>query len=103
MSSEVRAVPRKAVVTRTYISDHEQGLLVGSIVYVLYPIGEGAVAVWYKGKVIHGSVDLTFRYEDVSVPLTLEWDWWVQVRLGDNVKGWLRNPQGKFNGMDRLG
>ena len=101
-ASEVRAVPRKAVVTRTYISDEEQGLLVGNIVYVLHPIGEGAVAVWYKGKVIHGSLDLTFRYEDASAPFILEWDWWVQVWVGDSSAGWLRNPQGKLKGMDRL-
>lgn len=102
-ASEVRAVPRKAVVTRTYFSDEEQGLHVGNLVYVLHPIGEGAVAVWYKGKVIHGSLDLTYRYEDLSAQFTLEWDWWVQVRLGDGAEGWLRNPQGKFKGMDRLG
>ena len=102
-ASEVRAVPRKAVVTRTYISDEEQGLLVGNLVYVLHPIGEGAVAVWYKGKVIHGSLDLTFRFEDTSAPSSLKWDWWVQVLLKDGAAGWVKNPQGQLKGMDRLG
>jgi hypothetical protein len=102
MSSEVRALPRKAVVTRTYTSDEEQGLHVGKLVYVLYPIGEGAVAVWDKGRVIHGSLDLTFRFEGIAETARLEWNWWVEVRLGDGAVVWVRNPQGKFSGMDRL-
>lgn len=102
-ASEVRAEPRKAVVTRTYNSDEEQGLHVGNLVYVLHPIGEGAVALWDKGRVIHGSLDLTFRFEETSAPPRLKWDWWVQVLLKDGVAGWVRNPQGQLKGMDRLG
>jgi len=103
MSSEVRAVPRKAVVTRTHSSDEDQGLYVGNLVYVLHSIGEGAVAVWDKGRVIHGSLDLAFDFEDTTVPRSPEWVWWVQVRLMDGEIGWLRNPQGQFKGMDRFG
>lgn len=103
MSSEVRAVPHKAVITGTYSSDEEEGLRVGHIVYVLYPIGEGAVAVWNKGKVVNGSLDLKFRFEDKTVPHPLEWQWWVQIRLEDGALVWVRDPQGKFLGMDRLG
>jgi hypothetical protein len=105
MSSESKSLPRKAIVTNVYKTDEEQGVDVGSIVYVLCPLGEGAVAVWHKGKVIRGSLDLShLRYEtpiDSSHPL--KWTWWVHVRLADGTTGWLKNPQGLCDGIDAFG
>lgn len=101
VSAEVRSLPRKALITKTYKSDEEQGLYVGSLAYVLHPIGEGAVAVWSNGRVIRGSLDLEFRYTEPDEPRSPQWTWWVQVRLADDALGWLQNPQGQLGGMDR--
>jgi hypothetical protein len=102
-SAEVRAVPKKAIVTRTYKSDEKEGLNVGSLIYVLYPIGEGAVAVWNKGNIVNGSLDLAFQYDESVESRQLQWEWWVQIRLANGTTGWLHNPQGQLKGMDRFG
>jgi hypothetical protein len=100
LASELRATPRKAIVTRLHSSDEQQGLKIGSVVYGLYPIGEGAVAVWHDGKIKHGSLDLALRYEEPLESKPLQWAWWVQVRLGDGRIAWVQNPQRGFDGMD---
>lgn len=100
---EIRALPQKAIVTGTYKTDEEQGIKIGSIIYVLHPIGEGAVAVWKDGNIINGSLDLTYKYEDSIKSNNLHWTWWVKVLLNDGTNGWLKNPQGQFHGMDAFG
>jgi hypothetical protein len=101
-SGEVWATPRKATVTKVYKTDTEQGINVGSVVYVLYPLGEGAVAVWHEGKVKEGSLDLNFHYDQPLEPL--HWTWWVRVGLPDGTAGWVKNPhQHPLQGMDRFG
>ena len=102
-SAEVRSLPRKAVVTEVLRIDQEQGLEVGSIVYVLHPLGEGAVAVWHEGRIVHGSLHLSFRFEEPIEAHPLQWTWWVQIRLANGTVGWLRNPQRQFDGMDAFG
>lgn len=102
VSGEVRAKPRRATITNAYTTDVEQGLDVGSAVYVLYPLGEGAVAVWHGGKVKHGSLDLGVHYDQPLESQPLDWTWWVLVRLADGTAGWVKNPQGQFDGMDRF-
>lgn len=101
VSAEVRSLPRKALITKTYKSDEEQGLYVGSLAYVLHPIGEGAVALWSNGRIIRGSLDLELRYTESDEPRSPQWTWWVRVRLSDDALGWLQNPQGQLGGMDR--
>lgn len=103
MNAEVRAAPRRAVVTSTFETDQQQGIKVGSVVYVLYPLGEGAVAVWHEGQVKDGSIDLGLRLDTPSDSSPLQWTWWVRVALPDGNKGWLKNPQGQFDGMDAFG
>ena len=103
VAGEVRATPRRATVTRVYSTDTAAGIDVGEIVYALYPIGEGALAVWHDGKVTNGSLDLTLAYDGPAAAPPLQWVWWVRVRLADGTHGWLRNPQGRFDGMDALG
>ncbi len=103
VAGEVRATPRRATVTRVYSTDTAAGIDVGDIVYALYPIGEGALAVWHDGKVKNGSLDLTLAYDGPPVSPPLDWVWWVRVRLADGTHGWVSNPQGRFDGMDALG
>lgn len=100
LSAQVIATPQKGVVEKVYKTDEDQGLEVGSVVYALYPIGEGAVAVWHEGKVKRGSLDLTLRYDEPLAARPLEWTWRVQVRLADGRTGWIKNPQRQFDGMD---
>ena len=105
IDAEVRATPIRGVVTSIYSSDEAQGIHVGSVVYLLYPLGEGAVAVWHEGKVKNGSLDLDVSTDDPNQGKgnILHWVWWVHVRLPDGSMGWVRNPQGHFEGMDALG
>ncbi|KAB2889575.1 MAG: hypothetical protein F9K32_12250 [Desulfobulbaceae bacterium] len=100
--AEIRAIPQKARITKTYRTDEEQGLHVGDIVYPLYPLGEGAVAIWDNGNIVEGSMDLAFDFEGASESDTLVWTWWVKVLLADGSAGWLQNPQGRLGGMDSL-
>jgi hypothetical protein len=90
VSGEIWATPRKATVIKVYKSDIEQGINLGSVVYLLYPPGEGAVAVWHEGKVKEGSIDLDFHFDQ---PLkSLHWTWWVRVSFADGSSRWVKNP-----------
>lgn len=100
VTGEIRAAPRRAIVTAGY-EGHD--FPVGTVVYALYPAGEGTVAVWHEGEVRNGSLDLQLRY-DPPVPegSALQWAWWVEIRLPDGTTGWVKNPQNHaFEGMDR--
>ena len=103
--AEIHATPVKGVVTKVYSSDEAQGIRVGTVVHLLFPLGEGAVAVWHDGKVKNGSLDLEVRTDDPNQGKgnVLHWTWWVHIRLPDGSMGWLRNPQGHFDGMDAHG
>ena len=103
--AEIHATPVKGVVTKVYSSDEAQGIRVGTVVHLLFPLGEGAVAVWHDGKVKNGSLDLEVRTDDPNQGKgnVLNWTWWVHIRLPDGSMGWLRNPQGHFDGMDAHG
>ena len=103
VSGEIRATPRRATVTRVYSTDSAAGINTGATVYALYPIGEGALAVWHDGGVKKGSLDLTLDYAEPLATHPLAWSWWVRVRLADGTHGWVKNPQGRFDGMDALG
>jgi hypothetical protein len=81
-------------------TDSANGLHVGDIVYALFPIGEGALAVWHNGAITRGSLDLRLQYDAPLESAPLQWTWWVLVRLADGRTGWLENPQGAFDGMD---
>lgn len=100
-TGEIHATPRRATVTHVYQSDEEQGIHVGSIVYFLYPLGEGAAKVWHEGRTKDGSMDLTLQFDSPDTA-SRSWDWWVEVRMEDGTVGWLKNPAG-FDGMDRFG
>jgi hypothetical protein len=99
ITGEVHSTPRRAIVTHTYASDERQGISVGDVVYPLYPLGEGAMAVWHRGTVKAGSLDLAFRYDDPN--RRSDWTWWVHARLAEGRVVWLRDPRG-FSGMDAL-
>jgi hypothetical protein len=103
-SGEIHSTPRRARVVTAGADDIAQGIKEGDTVYALYPLGEGALAVWQNGLMKSGSLDLVVEY-DPPVPKDqspLEWTWWVKVRLVDGTIAWLRNPK-DFRGMDRLG
>ncbi len=103
LEGEVRAAPRRATVTRVWDSDREQGIRVGSTVDVLHPGGEGTVVVLHEGRIVQGSLDLALRYDRPLSAEPLRWTWWVRVRSAGGITGWLRNPQGAFDGMDAFG
>ncbi len=101
ISGEIHATPRRATVTKVFTTDRQQGIDVGSVVYALYPLGEGAVAVWHDGKTKKGSLDLGLKYDLPLDRQPLKWSWWVKVRLPDGVVGWVQDPR-EFDGMDRF-
>jgi hypothetical protein len=101
VSGTIYAMPKKAKVTRVYKTDQAQGIHVGNTVYALYPIGEGALAVWHDGRVKEGSLDLALEYMTPIAGSPLEWTWWVRIRLRDGIDAWIKNPR-DFKGMDRF-
>lgn len=103
-SGEIHSTPRRAKVVTAGDDDSAQGIRAGDTIYVLYPTGEGATAVWQNGFMKAGSLDLIVEYdppvEKGQVPLN--WTWWVKTKLVDGTIAWLKNPK-NFRGMDRLG
>lgn len=100
-SGEIHSFPRRAKVVTAGDSDAEQGIHTGDAIYVLYPMGEGALAVWQNGFMKSGSLDLVVDY-DPPLPKDqppLKWTWWVKTKLVDGTIGWLKNPK-NFRGMD---
>ncbi len=102
VSGTIYAMGSKAKVTSMDETDRAQGIKVGDTVYALYPLGEGAVAVWHDGKVKSGSLDLALEYETPLDGQPRNWTWWVKVLLRDGTAAWIKNPTG-FDGMDRFG
>jgi hypothetical protein len=104
VSGEIYSAPRRAKVITAGTEDREEGIRDGDMIYVLYPIGEGAMAVWQNGFLKAGSLDLVYEY-DPPLPkdqAPLQWTWWVKVKLVDGTIAWLKNPK-NFRGMDRRG
>lgn len=104
VSGEIHSTPRRAKIVTAGEDDAEQGIRAGDTLYVLYPMGEGAMAVWQNGFMKAGSLDLVVEY-DPPLPKgepPLNWTWWVKTKLVDGTIAWLKNPKG-FRGMDRLG
>jgi hypothetical protein len=103
-SGEIHSTPRRARVVTAGADDRAEGILAGDTLYVLYPVGEGAMAIWQNGFMKVGSLDLVVDY-DPPVPkdqTPLNWAWWVKCKLADGTIAWLKNPK-NFRGMDRLG
>ena len=94
LESEVWATPRRGTVLEAVPYELRRGLQPGAEVYVLHPLGEGAMAVWYQGEIIESSADLR-----IDLQKELEWSWWVRVATEDGHNGWLKDPQGNFDGM----
>jgi hypothetical protein len=104
VSGEIYSAPRRAKVITAGTEDLEEGIHDGDMIYVLYPIGEGAMAVWQNGFLKAGSLDLVYEY-DPPLPkdqAPLQWTWWVKVKLVDGTIAWLKNPK-NFRGMDKRG
>jgi hypothetical protein len=102
-SGEIHSTPRRARVVTAGDDDRSEGIVAGDIVYVLYPVGEGAMALWQNGFMKVGSLDLVVDY-DPPVPKDqqpLQWTWWVKTKLADGTIAWLKNPK-NFRGMDKL-
>lgn len=103
-SGEIHSSPRRARVMTAGPDDESQGIRKGDTIYALYPIGEGALALWHNGLMKSGSLDLVLEY-DPPVPKNdspLKWTWWVKVTLVDGTIAWLKNPK-NFSGMDKRG
>ena len=94
-SGEIHSTPRRARVVTAGDADRDEGIVAGDAVYVLYPVGEGAMALWQNGLMKIGSLDLVVEY-DPPVPKDqppLVWTWWVKVKLADGTIAWLKNPK----------
>jgi len=103
-SGEIHSTPRRARVVTAGEADRSEGILAGDTLYVLYPMGEGAMAIWQNGFMKVGSLDLVVDY-DPPLPKDqppLNWTWWVKGKLADGTIVWLKNPK-NLRGMDRLG
>ena len=102
-SGEIHSTPRRARVVTAGADDRAEGIVAGDIVYVLYPAGEGTMALWQNGFMKAGSLDLVVDY-DPPLPTgepSLKWTWWVKTKLADGTIAWLKNPK-NFRGMDKL-
>ena len=78
--------------------DPPSGIVKGTVVYLLHPIGEGTWRVWYQGKVL--SIEEIY-HEDLAPPRV----WWVKIRTRSQQVGWTRvsSPALNFDGVDRCG
>jgi hypothetical protein len=103
-TGEIHSTPRRARVVTANDDDRAEGIVAGDIIYVLYPVGQGAMALWQNGLMKVGSLDLVVEY-DPPLPKDqppLKWTWWVKIKLPDGTIAWLKNPK-NFRGMDKLG
>jgi hypothetical protein len=82
-------------------------LTAGERLYTLHLAGEGMAVFWYKGTAYAGELyaegvhkgDVNFPWDVLSVPET---EWWVKLRNGNGIVGWILNPI-NFHGMDACG
>ena len=99
---EVRATPVKARVKTTGPEDTEAGIAVGDIVYVLYPLGEGAVMVWKDGKAVGASIDVELEFDPPLGEGGLPYVWWAKVKLADGTVAWVKDASQDFYGTDQF-
>lgn len=99
---EVRATPVRAVVAKAGPEDVARGLTEGSVVYALYPLGEGAVMVWKDGKTIDTSLDVELRFDPALPETGLPYVWWAKVKRADGSTAWVKDASADFSGTDQL-
>ncbi|MFO1015127.1 MAG: hypothetical protein U1E50_15340 [Caulobacteraceae bacterium] len=99
---EVRATPVRAVVAKAGPEDVARGLTEGSVVYALYPLGEGAVMVWKDGKTIDTSLDVELRFDPALPETGLPYVWWAKVKRADGSTAWVRDASADFSGTDQF-
>ena len=69
----------------------------GDTFYVLHPYGEGAWAVWFRGKKI--TVEEDYFSEDPQVQL---W-WWAKIKDSRGKIGWALSEKNNFGNQDACG
>ena len=74
----------------------------GSVVYALYPLGEGAVMVWKDGKTIDTSLDVELRFDPALPETGLPYVWWAKVKRADGSTAWVKDASADFSGTDQL-
>ncbi|MEW5740911.1 MAG: hypothetical protein AB1938_18470 [Myxococcota bacterium] len=121
----MHVVPLRACVAREYAlesppssSEKAPTLKPGTVFWVLAPIGEGYATVWLEDKLYVGEIlclDPTSKHEascwahidDGDPPRAFErWRnhrWWVHVRTGKGLSGWVDNTEGVLTGFDACG
>ncbi|MGH9619104.1 MAG: hypothetical protein ACRD45_05220 [Bryobacteraceae bacterium] len=57
------------------------GVPVGSIVYLLHPVGEGFWRVWYKGKTVVLNPESRGPFP--------EFQWWAKIKIRSGQIGWV--------------
>jgi len=102
LTGEVIARPARAVVVRSDKEEAGWGLTPGAVAYFLFPLGEGAVAVWKDGKAYETSIDFELRFDPTVPEDQRTYVWWAHVRRAGGATGWVKNAGSDFTGTDQF-
>jgi hypothetical protein len=94
ITGEVRTHPLRFQIKQKGPVKETQPVPVGSIVYLLHPVGEGFWMVWFQGK---------FRWILNIQDPGLQYQWWAKIRTHSRQVGWVHmNPNDlPFDNVDR--
>jgi hypothetical protein len=80
-TGEIRTQPLRFRIARKGSDKEDVSIPIGSIVYLLHPVGEGYWLVWYHGK--------TIQMDPQYVGHGPRYQWWAQVKTHSGQVGWV--------------
>lgn len=96
--------------TRIVTSDGEIAIGPGRTLFLLTPLGEGYMKVWFNGR-YYRDADITSFYDPACetqpdrcngrVIEPTQTEWWIQLRNRDGRVGWTNEPE-RLDGKDSL-
>jgi hypothetical protein len=95
ITGEVQTHPLRFQIEQKGPDKEGEPMAVGSIVYLLHPVGEGFWLVWFRGKII--------QMDPQYVGPGPQYQWWAKVKTQSGQIGWVHMNAGDlaFDHVDR--
>lgn len=81
ITGQVETHPLRFQINQKPLDHKINPVAVGSVVYLLYPVGEGVWSVWFRGKV----VEMDPQYLGPGP----KYQWWAEIRTQAGRVGWV--------------